>query len=77
MGTNNDIPNNLKKSEENNEENSDDVGNKWSISALNKHFEEVGIDCSLLWNRIYDGIIKCLLSGEASIVSALRRILPN
>jgi tubulin polyglutamylase TTLL5 len=37
----------------------------------------VGIDTSLLWSRIYDSIVKSLLAGEASIVQALRRLLPN
>ena len=37
----------------------------------------MGIDQDLLWNRIYDSIVKCLLSGEESIVNGLRRVLPN
>ncbi|TNV86713.1 hypothetical protein FGO68_gene4505 [Halteria grandinella] len=53
------------------------VGNKWSLGALNKHLAEVGIDVKLLWNRIYDSINKCLLAGEAHIIQALRRVLPN
>lgn len=53
------------------------VGNKWSLGGLNKHFSEVGIDVKLLWNRIYDMINKCLIAGEASIIQALRRVLPN
>jgi hypothetical protein len=46
-----------------NEEN-DDVGFKWSLSAFCSHLEQVGIDMDLLWSRIYDVIIKAILSGE-------------
>ena len=53
------------------------IGNKWSLGALNKHLKDVGIDVKLLWNRIYDSINKCLLAGEPLIVSGLRRVLPN
>ena len=53
------------------------VGNKWSLGALNKHLKDVGVDVRLLWNRIYDSINKCLLAGESHIVPALRRVLPN
>ena len=53
------------------------VGNKWSIGALNKHLQDVGVDVKLLWNRIYDSINCCLLAGEPQILQALRRVLPN
>jgi tubulin polyglutamylase TTLL5 len=39
----------------------DDIGNKWSISALNKYLESIGVDLNLLWSRIYDIIIKSFL----------------
>ena len=47
---------------------SDNIGNKWSITALNRHLQEVGIDVNLMWNRIYDSINKCLLAGESHII---------
>jgi hypothetical protein len=40
---------------------SDDEGNKWSLSALTKYLESMGIDTNLLWSRIYDVIIKAFL----------------
>jgi hypothetical protein len=44
------------------------IGNKWSLGALNRHLNEVGIDVRLLWNRIYDSINKCLIAGEPQII---------
>ena len=39
----------------------DDFGFKWSITALCKHLEQIGIDMNLLWSKIYDVIMKALL----------------
>ena len=52
----------------------DDVGHKWSLSALAKHLESVGIDVTLLWARIYDLIIKTLLALDAPVVEACRKL---
>ena len=45
----------------------DNVGHKWSLSALCRHFDEVGVDLGLLWSRIYDVIIKAILAVEGPI----------
>ena len=45
----------------------DDVGGKWSLSALWKHMERIGIDMNLMWSRIYDIIIKVIITGEYPI----------
>lgn len=42
----------------------DDTGFKWSFKALQSHFKELGIDTSLMWSKIYDVVIKSLLSVE-------------
>ena len=42
----------------------DGKGNKWSLSALFKHFDVIGVDCDLLWSRVYDIIIKSFISVE-------------
>jgi hypothetical protein len=42
----------------------DDHGFKWSLSAFCKHLESIGIDMNLFWSRIFDVIIKSILSGE-------------
>lgn len=42
-----------------------DVGNKWSMSALQHHLSKLGIDFKPVWQRIYDMIIKSLISVES------------
>ena len=41
-----------------------DVGNKWSLSALQSHLESMGINMQPVWERIYDAIIKSIISVE-------------
>lgn len=62
---------------ENDDLTKDDIGFKWSLSALCKHLESVGIDMDLMWSKIYDVIIKSLISGEQHILGALRRSVPH
>jgi len=47
----------------------DDQGHKWSLQALTRHLEKHGIDMNLLWARIYDVIIKSLMSVDSHITS--------
>lgn len=42
----------------------DDAGFKWSLAALCQHFTELGIDTNLMWAKIYDVVIKSLVSIE-------------
>lgn len=42
----------------------DDQGHKWSLQALTRHLEKHGIDMNLLWSRIYDVILKSLMSVD-------------
>lgn len=51
----------------------DDQGYKWSLGAFCKHLESVGIDMDLFWSRIYDVIIKSIISGENNILSAIKK----
>ena len=51
----------------------DDFGFKWSLSAFCKHLETIGIDMNLFWGRIYDVIIKSILSGENHIYNAVKK----
>ena len=44
-----------------------DLGHKWSIGALTKHLEGMGIDNDLLWSKIYDVIIKSLLAVDGLV----------
>jgi len=52
----------------------DDEGNKWSLSALSKHLESIGVDMNLLWSRIYDIILKSLLWVDTHIYTAMKKI---
>lgn len=55
----------------------DDFGFKWSITALWKHLEQIGIDMNLLWSKIFDLIIKALIAGEHPIINGMKRVLSN
>ena len=52
----------------------DDEGNKWSLSALSKYLESIGVDMNLLWSRIYDCIIKSFLCVDQHIHTAIKKI---
>lgn len=48
----------------NEEENEDNYGFKWSLTALIKHLKSLGRDTDKLWNKITDIIIKAIISGH-------------
>lgn len=54
----------------------DDTGHKWSLAALSKYLESIGVDLNLLWSKIYDVIIKSLLSVDSIVYGHLKK-LPN
>lgn len=54
----------------------DNVGHKWSISALNKHLACVGVDAELMWTRIMDLIVKSLLTVEPLVAERTRILTP-
>jgi hypothetical protein len=46
----------------------DDTGHKWSLAAFSKHLEQVlGVDQNFMWSKIYDVIIKSLLSIDSIV----------
>lgn len=51
----------------------DDFGFKWSLSALCKHLEDIGIDMKLLWSKIYDLIIKSIICAEEKILNSIKK----
>ena len=59
---------------ENSDMRADNVGHKWSLSALNKHLRCVGVDVNLMWVRIMDLIVKTLLSVEPAISSRTKQL---
>eukprot|EP00930_Biecheleria_cincta_P031555 TRINITY_DN21904_c0_g1_i1.p1 TRINITY_DN21904_c0_g1~~TRINITY_DN21904_c0_g1_i1.p1 ORF type:complete len:1089 (-),score=185.87 TRINITY_DN21904_c0_g1_i1:100-3366(-) len=58
---------------ENSQLKADNVGHKWSISALNRHLKCVGVDAEHMWIQIMDLIMKSLLSVEP-VISARTKI---
>ena len=54
----------------------DDVGHKWSLTALCKNLEQIGVDMDLFWSKVYDVIIKSFLSVDSHVAAALKKI-PN
>ena len=53
----------------------DNVGHKWSLSAMNKTLEGMGVDTTLLWLKIYDLIIKSIISIEPIVLDSLRNLV--
>lgn len=52
----------------------DNFGHKWSLAALNKTLETMGIDTTLLWTKIYDIIIKSIISIEPIVLDSLKNL---
>ncbi|CAE8635222.1 unnamed protein product [Polarella glacialis] len=62
---------------ENSQVKADNVGHKWSISALNKHLKCTGVDVDLMWTRIMDLIVKSLLSVEPVVSARTQMTAPH
>lgn len=59
---------------ENKEVAADNVGHKWSFSALNRHLHHVGLDHDLMWMRIMDLLVKTLFSVQPAIVARQKEL---
>lgn len=55
----------------------EDVGHKWTLSALLRHLKLQGCDTHLLMLNIEDVIIKAVLACAQTIISACRMFVPN
>lgn len=55
----------------------DNVGHKWSFSALNKHLKCMGVDTQVVWTRIMDLVLKTLLSVRTTIVAETHKVTPH
>ena len=55
----------------------DGNGSKWSLTAFNKYLAGMKINLHLFWSKIYDVIIKSLLSVEPLISSAAKKYDSN
>lgn len=48
----------------------DNIGHKWSLSALFKHLETIGADVDFIWTKIYDLIVKSVIAVQEEVVEA-------
>ncbi|XP_055371763.1 probable beta-tubulin polyglutamylase isoform X3 [Condylostylus longicornis] len=55
----------------------EDVGHKWTLSALLRHLRSQGCDTNQLMSSIEDLIIKSLFACAQSVISACRMFVPN
>lgn len=58
-------------------ESDEDVGHKWTFSALLRHLKNQGNDTTSLMQAIEDVIIKSIFACSQSIVSACKMFVPN
>lgn len=58
-------------------ESDEDVGHKWTFSALLRHLKSQGNDTMSLMQDIEDVIIKSIFACSQSIISACRMFVPN
>jgi len=60
-------------------ENAEDeaCGFKWSLSALCSHFELEGINCKPMWGKIYDIIVKSIISTDEPNRASLKKNVLN
>ena len=54
----------------------DDVGAKWSLKALRRKLEGMGVDHHTLWKRIHHVIIMTFLSCENQVNAAIDMHVP-
>lgn len=55
----------------------DDVGFKWSLSALRRHFDEQGLDFCEVWARCKDVITKTMMCVESKLNTLMKMHVPD
>ncbi|KAL7301419.1 hypothetical protein TKK_0005861 [Trichogramma kaykai] len=55
----------------------EDVGHKWTLSALLRHLRSIGQDTELLMQKIEDVIIKSILATASGIVSGIKQFVKH
>ncbi|XP_060536355.1 tubulin polyglutamylase TTLL5 isoform X2 [Cylas formicarius] len=55
----------------------EDVGHKWTLSALLRHLKSDGKDTAMLMSQIEDVVIKAILASANSIICACKMFVPN
>ena len=66
-----------KKFIQNRSSSEDNFGSKWSLSALFRLLKTIGVDTKLLWSRIYDIIIKSIISVYSQLVASSKEVVRN
>ncbi|CEL92347.1 unnamed protein product [Vitrella brassicaformis CCMP3155] len=54
----------------------DNIGHKWSLTALNKHLRYMGVDMHSVWRKVMDVIMKTLLSIEHTVIEKSKTTVP-
>lgn len=52
----------------------DNVGHKWSLSALFVYLERQGVDTDFVWMQIYDSVVKSIIAIEEQVVEATQSL---
>ncbi|KAK7864100.1 hypothetical protein R5R35_002743 [Gryllus longicercus] len=55
----------------------ENVGHKWTLSALLRHLRSQGIDTAVLMSRIEEVVVKAILASAPPIVTACRMFVPH
>lgn len=55
----------------------DDIGSKWSITALRRKLGQLGIDHDLIWKKIEDIVIKTMISVEPMLNNGMEMYVPH
>lgn len=55
----------------------EDVGHKWTLSALLRHLRSHDVDTGSLMQRIEDAVIKAVLATAPSIIAACKLFVPH
>lgn len=55
----------------------ENIGHKWTLSALLRHLRSMGQDTESLMQRIEDIIIKSILATASGIVSGLKQFVKH
>ena len=55
----------------------ENVGHKWTLSALLRHLKAEGKNTALLMSQVEDLVIKAILASANSVISACKMFVPN
>eukprot|EP00826_Nyctotherus_ovalis_P002152 TRINITY_DN10406_c0_g1_i4.p1 TRINITY_DN10406_c0_g1~~TRINITY_DN10406_c0_g1_i4.p1 ORF type:complete len:788 (-),score=142.32 TRINITY_DN10406_c0_g1_i4:197-2560(-) len=56
---------------------SDNIGQKWSVTALNTYLQDNGVDVQQLWTRIYDLVIRTFIACEPPLCASYKKFVEH